>query len=286
MLPMARQIAIAALVAIALLIPPAVAQQFDKVELETGPSGKGKFSGLLLKPNGPGPFPAVVAMHGCGGLITAKGAIAAREKDWAERLVRQGYAVLLTDSFNARGFRQLCTTNHRQIVPKDRAEDAAAAARWLARQTWADPSRLALMGWSHGAMSVLWTVRPSFMAGPVRYRTAIAFYPGCRLVLREPGWKATVPLTLLLGAADDWTQPGPCRELAEKGGARMVEYPNAYHGFDAPRSPVRVRTGLATVKSGRAHVGTNPEARAAALKEVDRILAAAFAGSTPGPPRK
>lgn len=254
-----------------------IAADFERVALATGPLGKGTFAGMLAKPPGAGPFPVVVAMHGCGGLYTAKGSLQSRERDWADRLVAQGYAVLLTDSFNPRGFRQICTVRERAIQPKDRAEDAAAAARWLATQPWADASRLALMGWSHGAMSVLWTVRAGFMSGPVRYKTAIAFYPGCREVLKQADWRAAIPLTLLLGAADDWTQPGPCRELAAKGGAKMIEYAGAYHGFDAPGSKVRVRTGLATVKGGQAHVGTNPAARAAAIDDVGRILAEALA---------
>lgn len=262
----------------ALGVAPAAAQTvtFETVALTSGAAGKGKFTGALAKPAGAGPFPAVVAMHGCGGLITAKGQMQARERDWAERLVAQGYAVLLIDSFNPRGFRQICTVADRKINPQDRAHDAAAAARWLAQQSWADGNRLALLGWSHGAMSVLWTVRPGLMTGPVGYKTAIAFYPGCREVLKQAGWKAAVPLTMLLGAADDWTQPGPCRELAAKGGAKVIEYAGAYHGFDAPGSKVRVRTGLATVRGGKAHIGTNPAARAAAIKDVGRILAGAL----------
>ena len=67
-----------------------------------------------------------------------------------------------------------------------------------------------------------------------------------------------MPLTVLIGAADDWTQAGPCRELAERTGFKFIEYPGAYHGFDAPNSKVRVRKGLGAVKSGEAHVGTDP----------------------------
>jgi dienelactone hydrolase len=184
--------------------------------------------------------------------------------------------VLLPDSFTARGIRQICTQHERGIFPDDRAEDAAAAADWLARQAFVDKGRLGLMGWSHGAMTALWTVREGFMQGPVRFKTAVAFYPGCREVAKLPDWKAAVPLTLLLGGADDWTRPGPCRELAQRAQFRVVEYPGAYHGFDAPNSPVRVRKGLGAVKSGQAHVGTDPAARKAAIEEVMRIFGEAL----------
>ena len=35
--------------------------------------------GLLVKPEGSGPFPAVVALHGCGGLFDKQGNLVARE---------------------------------------------------------------------------------------------------------------------------------------------------------------------------------------------------------------
>jgi len=81
-----------------------------------------------------------------------------------------------------------------------------------------------------------------------------------------------------MGSADDWTPPDPCRQLTAKHNFPMTEYAGAYHGFDAPDSPVRVRTGLATPPdgSGRAHVGTDPVARAAAIKEVLATFKTAF----------
>jgi dienelactone hydrolase len=241
-------------------------------------ASKGPFTAQLFRPDGAGPFAAVVALHGCGGLINKDDDIAKRETDWARRLVRAGYAVLLPDSFTARGFRQICTVHDRTIFPKDRADDVAAAAEWLGQQTFIDSSRLALMGWSHGAMTVLWAVRPDFMAGTPQFKTAIAFYPGCREIAKLADWSPRLPLTILIGAADDWTQPGPCRELAQRTGFTFIEYPGAYHGFDAPNSKVRVRKGLGAVKSGEAHVGTDPEARAAAINEVMGNLAAALGG--------
>ena len=240
-------------------------------------ASQGDLTGKLFRPAGAGPFPAVVALHGCGGLLTKGGAIAARESDWAERLVAAGYVVLFADSFTARGLRQICTVRDRTITPSDRAADAGAAAEWLGRQAFVDKTRIGLMGWSHGAMTVLWTVRPGFLGTPPLFKVAIAFYPGCRAILKLKDWHPSVPLSLLIGADDDWTEPGPCRELAEREGFRFVAYPGAYHGFDAPNSPVRVRKNLGAVRSGEAHVGTNPAAREAAIAEVMATLGKSLA---------
>ncbi len=81
-----------------------------------------------------------------------------------------------------------------------------------------------------------------------------------------------------MGSADDWTPPAPCRLLAERGAVRLVEYPGAVHGFDAPNMPRRTRTGVAYSARGDGKVesGTDPKARAAAIDEVMSILKAAF----------
>ena len=56
----------------------------------------------------------------------------------------------------------------------------------------------------------------------------------------------------------------------------LIEYPGAVHGFDAPDTPLRTRTDVGLTANGRAKVGTDLKARAAAIGEVTRILAEAF----------
>jgi len=254
----------------------ALAVEAEPVAIAPSVAGKGALTGHLFRPAGSGPFPAIVALHGCSGYLTSSGRIRSREADWAQRLAAAGYVVLLADSFSARGLTEICTARERTIRPQDRAEDAVAAAEWLSGQPFVDRRRLALLGWSHGAMAVLWTVRPGFLATPPQFKTAVAFYPGCREIARRPEWAPSVPLTVLMGDADDWTQPGPCRELAQRTGFRFIEYAGAYHGFDAPNSLVRVRRGIGRLKGGQAHVGTDLAARAAAIEEVMRTFAGAL----------
>ena len=204
--------------------------------------------------------------------------LSARHRDWSERLVAAGYAVLMLDSFTARGIKELCTQKDRPITPQDRAGDVRAALAWLATQASVDAQRLALIGWSHGGSTVLRTLRPGFLDNAPKLTLAIAFYPGCTPTAREAGWVPSVPLSILIGAADDWTPPEPCRELAQRHTSiRYIEYPDAYHGFDEPGRPVRVRTDVALRPGGKAHTGTNPAARAAAIPEVMGALAKAFA---------
>src|SRR5258708_4681448 len=60
-------------------------------------------SGELRFPSGPGPFPAVVLAHGCGGT-------GAHDREWARILHEWGYATFVVDSFYGRGLREVCTS--------------------------------------------------------------------------------------------------------------------------------------------------------------------------------
>ena len=234
--------------------------------------------GYLFKPSGTKPVPVIIGLHGCGGLLSPTGDFSRVTSDWANRWVTAGYAVLFPDSFGSRGLSSQCTVQDRKIVPRHRADDVNAAADWLTGQSFADAKRLALVGWSHGGSTTLSAVRLNGEPSQAEFRTAIAFYPGCSGFNRTPGWRPRVPLNILIGAADDWTPAEPCRALQSRPNVRYVEYPDAYHGFDAPNVAIRVRTGLRySVKGdGTAHIGTNPAARAAAIDAVTLILTDAF----------
>jgi dienelactone hydrolase len=52
-------------------------------------------SASLVLPDGPGPFPVVILLHGCGG-------IGGGDWYWARRLTDWGYAALVLNSFSAR----------------------------------------------------------------------------------------------------------------------------------------------------------------------------------------
>lgn len=266
-------------------VAPIVPKAYETVSLSVSGSRPATISGYLRRPAGDGRVPAIVALHGCGGLFRADGRLSPREADWAERLAAVGYAVLFPDSFNARGYREICSkrTSDRPIRPTHRAMDASAAVAWLASQPFIDASRLALIGWSNGGSSTLWSVARDFAFPGAEIKAAIAFYPGCRVAAETATWAPRVPLTILIGSADNWTAPETCRTIAAKHAVRLIEYPGAVHGFDAPNSPRRTRKGIGQSSTGRpeAEIGTDPKARAAAILEVQEILRAAFAPQKP-----
>src|SRR5258705_3574843 len=59
----------------------------------------------LYKPDGDGPFPTVIALHGCGGLGGQSEPVLARYRDWAGQLLKTRHSVLLSDSYGSLGVR-------------------------------------------------------------------------------------------------------------------------------------------------------------------------------------
>ena len=238
----------------------------------------GKLKALLFRPDGQGPFPAVVALHNCTGLHNSAGILGSRYKDWGERFAKKGIVVLLPDSNASRGIGSQCNVRSRSVrSDRERVADADAARVWLQSQPWVIPDRVALLGWSSGAIAALWTVRartqPQAKDGP-DFRSAVALYPGCRR-LSNAAWSARVPTLILIGRADDQASAAICQQMVAgaRGRSARVEihvYPGAHHDFDHPNRPLQTRTGLAfsVDGSGRVHTGTNPAARADALKRV------------------
>jgi dienelactone hydrolase len=245
------------------------------------PAGALTLQGTLYRPEGDGPFPAVVALHDCGGLTQRPQTEAQLYAEWTRVLVAHGFVVLFPDSFGSRGLGPQCRERDSKArASRERVADAEAAREWLRTQSYIRGDHIALLGWSNGGTAALWAIRRT--AAPLEtadFRSVVALYPSCRR-LREVAWSGRVPTLILIGAADDWTPASACEQMvagARNRSARveLIVYPGAHHQFDRADTPVRLRTGLAhTVDpSGRAHSGTNPAARSDALKRVPQWLA-------------
>lgn len=249
-----------------------------KTTIPTYANGIATIEAYVVRPEGAGPFPAVVALHGCGGLFKANGQFTSRHADWAERFRKAGYAVAFPDSFGSRGYKSLCKIKNRPVKHADRVADLRGTADWLAVQPFIDPKRIALLGWSNGGSTLMRAIAPDAAPLKTDFLAAIAFYPSCRWALNKAPWRPRIKPVIHIGAADDWTPPGPCKALADKWNLRLMLHEGAYHGFDSPDSKLRTLKGRAYSASGdgTVHVGTNTKARAAAIKDVMAQLKDAF----------
>jgi dienelactone hydrolase len=113
----------------------------------------------------------------------------------------------------------------------------------LAKHPRIDPDKIAVMGFSKGAI-------PSLYASLDRFQNAyapegssfaayIGFYTPCNTAMIGDEKVSAKPIRLYHGVADDWVPVGPCRDYVarlKKAGANvdLVEYPGALHVFDNP----------------------------------------------------
>jgi dienelactone hydrolase len=237
----------------------------------------------------------VVAFHGCGGLYATggarKGELNSRHQAMADLLVEQGYNVVFPDSLTPRGETSICVQaiGSRNITQKERRADALATLAWVAQQLWADAGRMAALGWSHGGSAVLAVtdanqkdVKNQQLKNQLSFKTAVAFYPGCA-ESRKNDYRPNAPLTLFLGADDDWTPPIPCIELAkqlqaetypDKYAVELNVYEGAVHDFDNPVGTVVERKNIPSrLHPGQGvKAGANPAARQKAYTRLKEIL--------------
>ena len=236
----------------------------------------------------------VIALHGCGGLYSNKrgnqSKLSARHQGMAELLTAAGYHVLFVDSFTPRGQSSICTINFadRKITTNTRRQDVQAALKWLSTQKNLDANRVALLGWSNGGSTVLNSINANNRDGnqsavdstiALMPKLAVAFYPGCTPYAKlGAAYQLNIPLLILIGEKDDWTPAEACVKWEQAMATKNLSvhvYPDAYHDFDSPDTPLKHRADVPNgVHPGQGvTTGGNPEARAAAYQTLMTFLA-------------
>ncbi len=166
--------------------------------------------GYLFRPKGQGPFPAVVALHGCGGLFKKNGEFNPRDLEWGQRLAAHGYVAIYPDSFTTRHISEICRSKTAKgMAKKIRPLDAYGALRWLQSLDYVKKESIALIGWSNGGSTLLAAIDEKFSRDKTLtdFKTAIAFYPGCVAAEKDQSWQNRMPVEILMGELDNWCPP-------------------------------------------------------------------------------
>ncbi len=189
----------------------------------------------VARPAGATVAPGVLVLHGCDGYNSRYAALA----DW---LASQGYVAVAIDSLGPRGRTNACGD---WSGSRNEALDALATLDWMRTQRYIDGSRLALLGYSMGAIATLDIVDPRRARTlPPGLRAAVAYYPACR---NRDAVHVLVPLRILDGGADDWTPAPPCQALAQNAkqlgkAVTITTYAGATHAFNVDK-PERISRG-------------------------------------------
>lgn len=207
----------------------------------------------LHLPEGAGPFPVIIQLHGCGGKKPFMTTYAKLARD-------AGAAVIVIDSHAPRRIAQMtaytrvCTGT--QLPGRERAADLFAAMTWARRQSWADPNRIAASGWSHGG----WTIADALsfrdraemaratgledIKGEPLDRLSAVFlvYPYLGpLSLRERPWRIAPRVNAILCGRDviaggKWPREALARVRAQGADVDIVMFDKATHAFDEPEA--------------------------------------------------
>ncbi|HSE31671.1 MAG TPA: S9 family peptidase, partial [Pyrinomonadaceae bacterium] len=176
---------------------------------------------------------------------------------WNQMLLEAGYVVVKVDNRTATGISKTLENLTVKRVGEAETPDLVAAARWLKKQSWVDPERVGVWGWSNGGWMTLnlMTRSSEFKAGiavaPVvdwRYYDSKWTEAGMRTPQENPeGYERSslIPrakdlhghLLIVYGSYDDNVHP--YNEMAfidalVAAGKRfeMMSYPMRKHGID------------------------------------------------------
>ena len=256
---------------------------------------------------GPARLPAVVLLHGSGGLSVS-------HQNWAQELNSMGIAVFLVDSFTGRGIVST-SANQDTLGRLAMIIDAYRALDLLAPDSRIDADKIAVIGFSRGGQSALYASLRRFqkMHGPpgIEFAAYIPFYASCNTRFRDDANVSSKPIHMHHGLADNYVPIEPCQayvdrlHAAGRKNVALTEYPDAHHAFDNPGNPAPVRaersqsTALCVLqedangrvvntKTGKPFnykdtcvrlgptVGYNADQHAAAVKSVKEFLAVVF----------
>lgn len=192
-----------------------------------------------------GKVPAMVIMHGIGGLYTRDG----RRRSYfsyAELLASNGIAAVIVDTHGARNVGVSAQLGSTEVSVYTFVADAFAAADLLRSHPQIDPDRIGIMGFSKGGMTSLLATDERFsVLSKTRspFKLHIPIYPGCQN-FPETLRPTKAPVHMLLGEKDNFTGITGCYEIEKKLKAantpvNVIEYRGAYHGWDEDMVPFR-----------------------------------------------
>ena len=195
-------------------------------------------AGILRVAQGSGRLPAVVLVPGSGG-------IGAGADSWDRQFEAMGISTFMLDSFAGRGIVST-VVDQSQLGRLNGILDLYRALAVLAAHPRVDPDRIAVMGFSRGAQTTLYSSLKRFHkmwnAGGIEPAAYIALYPPCITTYSGDTDVSDHPIRIFHGIADDYVEIGPCRAYFGrlKGAAKdvqMIEYPDTWHSYDNPLSP-------------------------------------------------
>ncbi len=220
---------------------PVAAQRRQTVSVESRFHGKPLtiHAQVLLPANrGDSKVPAMIIVHGSGGVRDA------REFAYAREFSKLGVAGVVIDSFTPRGIKS--TVRDQALVSSyDMLVDAVSTLNAMARYPAIDPVRIGIIGFSKGGTVAIEAALRRYMdpliGKETRFAVSIAMYPWCGNLPLDFHAASGASLHMLLGERDRYAGTESCKEFGEKftavgGNLTLKIYSGAQHDWDFPGS--------------------------------------------------
>lgn len=173
----------------------------SSVSITSADKNAGKIAAFLYKPDsGSGPFPAVVVMHGGGGVHGWVTDFGSTISDW-------GYVTLVIDTYGSRNIRSTREIGYKKGAFHQIA-DVYGGYRFLSKLDFVDAKRIAVLGFSRGGHTALNAIGeeqslPYYLNNGLAksgdFAAAVAIYPHCK---DQENIVHKAPVLILIGDRD------------------------------------------------------------------------------------
>jgi len=215
----------------------------------------------LEKPEGKGPFPAVMLFPSCGGFNSKN---LKPQYDRVQNLLGElGFVTLRIDYLAVRNARRCYSINF-----EDAANDIGLVAEYLRQQDFVIKNALNIIGWGTGGAIALQALTETKNPKPAKVDAVIVYYPRCASIsIRE--WTSKVPVLALFGGKSTAAPYRNCEKLfrnqSKPENVTVRIYEDAYMAFDNSDLPTEPKRSMVTV-------GYNEAAAKSAWSEVTNFL--------------
>tara|TARA_B100001027_G_scaffold210909_1_gene178543 strand:+ start:56 stop:859 length:804 start_codon:yes stop_codon:yes gene_type:complete len=159
---------------------------------------------------------------------------------WKDRLLKEGYNVVIIDHHNEKGIKSHVGRRDYKDFPEERVKDILSLSRWIKKQKW-NKNKIGIIGFSYGGAGTnllandleLQIMKEFKKKDKKLFGAVVSYYPGCGLAGGSIPQSSYVPIIIHIAEKDELVTPYlNCVEPINNSNLIIYKYPEAQHSFD------------------------------------------------------